>query len=185
MQGRQALDKDVNFALKEAAMFRITQDRDFVAGLPRGPELLDAVDAGSVTLKDIDDLLLRHFEFLREQVLIAAKNHSLVIDTIVSTGPNHLSECEKGNYFDLYMDYVTGIVRLAWGPGMRYEECNEGQGIASYICQVFVDPFGPVARRQWLHELFPNVDITAGVVLVILDGGSSGSVRDCLYYPPL
>lgn len=178
VEGRKALDEDVNFALKEAVIWAATGEIEIVRGCPRGPELLQALEAGIITKVIIDDLLRQHLEFLREQALRCAKRQSLEILVIALTYPNFLgrrTERSGDQLFEKYATYLKGHVRSVWGDGVQYEYGSEGQAVAAYICETFRD--SAVGREETLmRDLFPTIAKSEEVVLAVVDGGSSGMV---------
>lgn len=179
--GRQALHDSNSIGLKVHLAKRCCLSRErTMRRMPRGRQLLEAYDAGTITPALSDAALVEHFQLLREQVLEKAADLNLVIKHIILTHPNFLCEHEEKESFRRFKDHYRRLIRGVWGRDIEVSFSSEGQSIAVYICKTVKDSLG-VNRKRLLRHLFPDFKDGEGCALVVADSGSSTLVR--FWYP--
>lgn len=179
--GRQALGADERFPLKTAFGYCAGFPRRNVRDMPRGRPFLRLFDRGLVTWEMLDKALYDHFALLREMALAKAEDAGLEIVEINCTYPDFIWETsEDWDLSDKYQRYYRSMMRRLWGHSIRIQMSMEGHTTGVYVYEPFEDALSSVERTR-LSEQFSGLDLQEGLILVVVDSGSSTLV--CIAAP--
>lgn len=178
--GRAALALDLNFSVKTAAITRaLPHSQNILDKLPRGEDLLDALNRKVLTAEVLDDIVQKHLRLLKSMAYAFATRQELQITHVVVAIAAYLRPREDNDDHAQYVDWFMPILRTVFGEAVRYDSVSEGQAMGRYICDRFLDS-NAGSTRHWIVDLFKKLGNLSNIRVLVVDWGSSGVVRSCL-----
>lgn len=111
--GRAALQLDLNFTIKSLLIFQAIGKEQAVARAPDGPELLDAVSRALITPEQMDDMIVRHLDFLCGLAGLRVTRIGLSYPDFLCSG-----EDPTRTQFELYLDFLQKKVQQVYGKSI-------------------------------------------------------------------
>lgn len=175
--GARALAMDRNWSYKEMAFYRAVGEEHAVKQLPGGPDLLEALEQGHIDLDMMDYLLRQLLTAIKYAIIRHSTRHNAEVVDLCLTYPMFLCHGEQKHpkYHFLVLAYLKRQAKLVFGTEVRRWTSSEGQAEARQLCTRFYDPVAG-SNRQFIRELFADLDTSTCLAIIVLDWGSSSLV---------